>query len=62
LDWGQLSAKTNEFHFGDLLVMLTDRISFYMDAEVETDKPLPQPPRIMEPGQHTMTIKGAGFF
>lgn len=62
LDWGQaLRENLMSSIFGDLLVMLTDRISFYMDADVETDKPLPQPPRIMEPGQHTMTIKGAGF-
>jgi Holliday junction resolvase len=47
--------------FGDLLVVLTERISFYLDAEVETDKSLPQPPEIMPPGNHILKIKGAGY-
>jgi hypothetical protein len=47
--------------FGDCLVELTQRISFYLDGEIQTSDPLPQPPEPLPEGEHTITIKGAGF-
>jgi hypothetical protein len=62
LDWKQaLTENLMSLVFGDLMIMLTQRICFYMDAEIATEEPLPQPPDLIQPGQHTMTIKGAGF-
>jgi hypothetical protein len=62
LDWVQaLRENLMSSVFGDLQIILTDRIYFYLDAEVETEKPLPQQPAIFPSGNHTMKITGAGF-
>jgi Holliday junction resolvase len=48
--------------FGDCLVMFTQRISFYLDGEIKgVSLPLPQPPKLIPPGDHTIAILGAGF-
>jgi len=57
-----LSENLMSLIFGDLLVELTQRISFYLDAEI-TDAPptLPPPPALIPEGNHTMRLQGAGF-
>ena len=48
--------------FGDCLVVLTQRLSFYLDGEIKGGTlPLPQPPKLIPPGEHTIAILGAGF-
>jgi Holliday junction resolvase len=47
--------------FGDLMVELTQRVSFFLDAEITYPAPLPPRPAVLPEGNHTMTIKGAGF-
>ncbi len=45
--------------FGDVLIELTQRVAFFIDAEVSGE--LPPPPAILPEGNHTITIRGAGF-
>lgn len=48
--------------FGDLLVELTQRVSFYLDAELtDPTLTLSPPPALIPEGTHSMKIKGAGF-
>jgi len=63
LDWSKaLAENLMSLIFGDVLVQLTQRISFYLDAEIsDGSAPLPQPPDLIAEGWHTMTIQGAGF-
>jgi len=62
LDWTKaLAENLMSSIFGDLLVQLTCRISFYLDAEVLGSGPLPQPPNLIPAGWHSMKIQGAGF-
>ena len=48
--------------FGDAMIQLTQRVSFYLDGEL-TDLPtdLPAQPAPIPEGNHAMTITGAGF-
>lgn len=63
LDWiTALRENLMSIVFGDLLIELTQRSSFYLDAEVtDGSLPLPKPPTPIQPGWHTMKIQGAGF-
>lgn len=47
--------------FGDLLIVLTQRVALFIDAEVSGDAPLPPLPSLLPVGTHTFTIRGAGF-
>jgi hypothetical protein len=61
LDWGT-ALRENLMHllFGDQLIQLTDRVSFFLDANVEGET-LPQPPALMPEGLRSMRLTGAGF-
>jgi Holliday junction resolvase len=63
LDFGKAVAENlMSLIFGDLLVQLTQRISFYLDAEISDGcSPLPQPPNLIPEGWHTMKLQGVGF-
>jgi Holliday junction resolvase len=63
LDWAKaLGENLMSAIFGDVLVQLTQRISFYLDAEIsDTSSPLPQPPSLIPPGWHAMTLHAVGF-
>lgn len=63
LDFGKaLAENLMSLIFGDLLVQLTQRISFYLDTEISDGcLPLPQPPNLIPEGSYTMKLKGAGF-
>jgi Holliday junction resolvase len=57
-----LTENLMSFVFGDCLVSLTQRISFYLDGEIKgLSFPLPRPPNLLPEGHHTITILGAGF-
>jgi hypothetical protein len=47
--------------FGDLHIVFTQRVCFFLDAEVESEQPLPPMPAILPEGQYTLTIKKVGF-
>lgn len=62
LDWTKaLTENLMSSILGDLLVQLTLRISFYLDAEVLGSGALPQPPNLIPAGWHSIKIQGAGF-
>ncbi len=63
LDWTE-AFKENLVSaiFGDQQVVFTQRISFYLDAEIsDSPLPLPKPPDLIPPGSYTTKIQGAGF-
>ncbi len=47
--------------FGDLMIVLTQRITFFIDAEVSANGELPAMPALLPEGAYTFTIRGAGF-
>jgi Holliday junction resolvase len=47
--------------FGDLHIMFTQRVSFFLDAEIESEQPLPALPMVLPEGRYTLTVKKAGF-
>jgi Holliday junction resolvase len=47
--------------FGDLLIVLTQRVALFIDAEVTGDAPLPPLPALLPEGTHNFKITGAGF-
>jgi Holliday junction resolvase len=46
--------------FGDLMIVLTDQIAFFMDADITSDEPVPPLPSLLV-GTYTFTITAAGF-
>ena len=63
LDWRKaLAENLMSSIFGDELIQLTERISFYLDAEIsDMQTPLPRPPELISEGSYTMKFQGAGF-
>jgi Holliday junction resolvase len=62
LDWmTALKENLMSYIFGDELIELTDRVSFYLDAEITNGGPLPQSPDLMPEGQYSTKLDGAGF-
>lgn len=47
--------------FGDLMIVLTERIAFFMDADITSNEPLPPLPSLLPPGEYTFKITAAGF-
>lgn len=48
--------------FGDELIQLTQRVKFFIDAEItEPFKPLPPHPHLIPEGEYVFKIKAAGF-
>jgi Holliday junction resolvase len=47
--------------FGDLMIVLTQRVALFIDGEVTSEAPLPPLPKLLPAGDHTLTIRDAGF-